>query len=261
MVELSRRLMTIATFVKPGSRIADIGTDHGFLPIYLVQRGVISHAVAMDIRKGPLDRAREHIQETGLTEVIETRLSDGLEKLNAGEADTVIIAGMGGPLILEILERGMKVVPTIGRFILSPQSDWNGFRKGIRRLGFVQCREEMVYEDGKYYLITEVQYRTEDGWAEKVDDTEQVRLTEGDAEAVTMDPTGEGVAMQELKDKFGPFLLAEKNPVLKEYLEWQMGILNGILNKLSESKTADAGKRKAEVEAELGAVKAALKLL
>lgn len=265
MVELSRRLMTIASFVEPGSRIADIGTDHGFLPIYLVQRGVISHAVAMDIRKGPLDRAREHVEETGLAGEIETRLSDGLENLEPGEADTVIIAGMGGPLILEILDRGMKVVPTIKRFILSPQSDWSGFRKGLRKLGFVQCREEMVYEDGKYYLVTEVQYRPKGGSAgsddtEQVDGIGQAMFAGGSVEAVAMDPAIEGVAMQELKDKFGPFLLAEKNPVLKGYLEWQTGILNGILHKLSESKTADAGKRKAEVEAELGAVKAALKM-
>jgi len=234
MVDLSRRLMTIASFVKPGSRIADIGTDHGFLPIWLMQNGVIRHAVAMDIRKGPLGRAKEHVEECGLTEVIEIRLSDGLEKLQAGEADTVIIAGMGGPLILEILERGMGVVPSIERFVLSPQSDWNGFRKGIRKMGFVQQREEMIFEDGKYYLITEAQYHPED--------------------AARM-------AAEEIEDRFGPFLLAEKHPVLKSYLEWQKDILNGILHKLTESKTADAEKRKAEVEMELSAVNTALGML
>lgn len=260
MVELSRRLATIASFVKPGSRIADIGTDHGFLPIYLVQKGVISHAVAMDIRKGPLARAKEHVEEYGLTEMIETRLSDGLDKLEPGEADTVIIAGMGGPLILEILERGMGVVPSAERFILSPQSDWSGFRKGLRKLGIVQCREEMVYEDGKYYLITEAKYCPEIGGVGS-DGTEQATPAKGDAEAVVLKAAGEGIALQELNDKFGPFLLARKHPVLREYLEWQKGILNGILHKLSESKTADAEKRKSEVRAELDAVKAALELL
>ncbi len=249
MVELSKRLETIASFVKPGSRIADIGTDHGFLPIYLVQKGVIDRAVAMDIRKGPLARAQEHIQETGLGEKIETRLSDGLEKLNAGEADTVIIAGMGGPLVLEILHRGIDVVASIDRFVLSPQSDWNGFRKGLRKMGFVQCREEMVFEDGKYYLITEVQFCAKECRRETAVCDQKIFKKESE------------ISLQELNDRFGPLLLVEKNQILRDYLEWQKGILEGILHKLTESKAAETGKREAEVKTELAFVDAALALL
>ena len=233
MVELSKRLRRIASFVKSGSRIADIGTDHGFLPIFLAQSGVVAHAVAMDIRKGPLARAEEHVNEYGLTKVIETRLSDGLEKLAAGEADTVIIAGMGGPLMLEILERGMEVVSSIDCFILSPQSDWNGFRKGLRKMGFVQDREDMVFEDGKYYLITEVRFAPEEAAA---------------------------VSGQELDDRFGPFLLTEKHTVLRKYLEWQRGILKGILHKLAESNAGKAAERELEVKEELAFVEEALGL-
>lgn len=233
MVELSNRLKTIASLVKPGSRIADIGTDHGFLPIYLAQKGVINHAVAMDIRKGPLARAEEHVGEYALTEMIETRLSDGLEKLNVGEADTVIIAGMGGPLILEILNRGMAVVPSVDQFILSPQSDWNGFRKGLREMGFIQCCEDMVFEDGKYYLITEVSYALEEAKRGKA---------------------------QELEDRFGPFLLKEKHPELRRYLEWQRGIYRGILHKLAEGNAKNAEEREQEVKEELAFVEAALHL-
>lgn len=233
MIELSNRLKTIASLVKPGSRIADIGTDHGFLPIYLAQKGVITHAVAMDIRKGPLARAKEHVGEHGLTEMIETRLSDGLEKLNTGEADTVIIAGMGGPLILEILNRGMAVVPSVNRFILSPQSDWNGFRKGLRKMGFVQLGEDMVCEDGKYYLITEVRYAPEEA------------------------KCGEA---HELEDRFGPFLLKEKHPELRRYLEWQQGIYRSILHKLAEGNAKSAREREQEVKDELLFVETALHL-
>lgn len=233
MVELSNRLQTIASLVKTGSRIADIGTDHGFLPIYLAQAGVITYAVAMDIRKGPLARAEEHVGAYGLTEMIETRLSDGLEKLNAGEADTVIIAGMGGPLILEILSRGMAVVPSVKQFILSPQSDWNGFRKGLKKMGFVQLGEDMVCEDGKYYLITEVRYAPEE---------------------VTC------VEVQELEDRFGPFLLQEKHPELRRYLEWQLEIYRGILYKLAVGNAKNAEEREQEVKEELAFVEAALRL-
>ena len=108
-MKLSKRLEMIASFVKPGSRLADIGTDHGYIPIALTERGVILSALAMDVRKGPLERAREHIGEAGLAEQIETRLSDGLEKLKAGEADTVVIAGMGGELEIHILEEGRHI--------------------------------------------------------------------------------------------------------------------------------------------------------
>ncbi len=233
MVELSNRLKTIASLVRLGSRIADIGTDHGFLPIYLAQKGVITRAVAMDIRKGPLARAEEHVEEYALTAMIETRLSDGLEKLNAGEADTVIIAGMGGPLILEILSRGMAVVPSVDQFILSPQSDWNGFRKGLRKMGFLQCSEDMVCEDGKFYLITEVRYAPKEAACEED---------------------------RELEDRFGTFLLKEKHPELYKYLEWQQRIYRSILHKLAEGNAKKAEERELEVKEELAFVEAALRL-
>ncbi len=96
--------------VSPGCRLADVGTDHAYIPIYLMQNGVIPQAVAMDINQGPLLRATENIRRYGLTGRIETRLSDGLEKLQAGEADTILIAGMGGLLMVRILENGQGVL-------------------------------------------------------------------------------------------------------------------------------------------------------
>ena len=107
-MKLSKRLETIASFVPEGSRIADIGTDHGYIPIHLVQEGKAKHASAMDVRKGPLLRAQSHIQEAGLIDAIEVRLSDGLLKLEKDEADCVVIAGMGGELMIPILEEGRR---------------------------------------------------------------------------------------------------------------------------------------------------------
>ena len=113
-LRLSERLKLVASFVPEGSRIADIGTDHGYVPIYLAETGKIKSALAMDVRKGPLARADEHIEEyrrdAGDAAIsIETRLSNGLEKLHVGEADTVIIAGMGGELEISILENGKQL--------------------------------------------------------------------------------------------------------------------------------------------------------
>ena len=94
-MQLSIRMQAVADMVTPGGRIADIGTDHGYVPIYLVEQNKTDHAIAMDVRKGPLARAGENIVRFGCSDRIETRLSDGLAMLKPGEADTVIIAGMG----------------------------------------------------------------------------------------------------------------------------------------------------------------------
>ena len=107
-VHLDQRLLTVARLVRQGAYLADIGTDHGYVPIWLVQKGVCPSALAMDVRKGPLERAEEHVEEVGLSGKIELRLSDGLAKLKAGEADTVVIAGMGGPLMERILTDGAE---------------------------------------------------------------------------------------------------------------------------------------------------------
>ena len=103
---LSIRMQAVADLVSDGMRIADIGTDHGFVPIALVSAGRCPYAVAADVRRGPLSHAAENIRKYGLSEVIETRLSDGLEKIKPGEADSIIIAGMGGMLMIRILEEG-----------------------------------------------------------------------------------------------------------------------------------------------------------
>ena len=133
VVRLSLRLKAVADFVKPGSRIADIGTDHGYVPIYLAQIGRAAGAIAMDVRQGPLERAKEHIREyegwaiqhAGNSRqqdpcAIEARLSDGLKELRPGEADTVIMAGMGGELEIRILEQGRHMWDSVSHWILSP---------------------------------------------------------------------------------------------------------------------------------------------
>ena len=107
-IQISRRLSAVAALVSPGLVLADVGCDHGYIPIYLIQKGQIPRAIAMDINQGPLLRAREHIREWGLEDYIETRLSDGVEALKPGEAQCLVIAGMGGPLMEENPYPGRK---------------------------------------------------------------------------------------------------------------------------------------------------------
>ena len=109
MAELSKRLQAVADLVTPGMRLADVGTDHAYIPIYLTQNGLVPSAIAMDINKGPLERADTHILEHGLDGKIVTRLSDGLVNLKMEEADTMIAAGMGGGLVIHILNEGLII--------------------------------------------------------------------------------------------------------------------------------------------------------
>ena len=122
-MKLSHRLETIASFVRRGSIIADIGTDHGYIPIYLCQTGIIPSAIAMDIGKGPLQQATAHIKQQGVSNRIKTRLSDGLTALQPGEADTILIAGMGGGLVMKILSQGTHALTGSEELILQPQSE------------------------------------------------------------------------------------------------------------------------------------------
>ena len=145
------RLCAIAGMVTKGNRLADVGCDHGYLSIYLVEERIVPSAIAMDVRPGPLSRARENISRYGLEDYIETRLSDGLTKLEPGEGDTLVIAGMGGPLMERILNEGAKVREGFQELILQPQSDLPHFRHFLSEIGWEIVREEMIKEDGKFY--------------------------------------------------------------------------------------------------------------
>lgn len=209
MIKISKRLETVASFVKKGSHIVDIGTDHGYIPIWLVEQGVVDYAIAMDIGKGPLERAREHIALYQLDTKIETRLSDGLKELKEGEVDTAIIAGMGGKLILQILKEGSHMWNTISMFIVSPQSDLDVFRQEICQMGLVIEDETMVVEEGKFYTI--------------------MVLKKG-----TMNQ------QQEYEYKYGSKLIEKKHPVLLEFLEKEFHQLVEIQQQVAKQDTRGA---------------------
>lgn len=134
-MELSRRLYAVASLVTEGASVADIGTDHGYIPIYLVQKQIASKVIALDINGGPLERAKMHIIGHNLKGKIETRLSDGLQAVEPGEVDTIIAAGMGGGLIIRILEEGREVVDQLKACVLQPQSEIWKVRKFLAGSG------------------------------------------------------------------------------------------------------------------------------
>jgi tRNA (adenine22-N1)-methyltransferase len=237
-MNLSVRLQTAASFVTEGSRFADIGTDHGYLPIDLCGRGIVPMAIAMDVRKGPLDHARENIELHGLSQKIETRLSDGLEKLSPGEVDSIAVTGMGGLLIRKILAARPEVCERLSEMILGPQSETGELRRYLYRHGFVIDREEMILEDGKYYPILHC-----------------TRYHEENVNNVTGAVNG----TCHLEMEFGPCLFRDRNPVLYKYLEWRRKVAENILDKLQKGDSEHASRRLLEVKEEMQLIEAAMK--
>ncbi|MCR5585639.1 MAG: class I SAM-dependent methyltransferase [Lachnospiraceae bacterium] len=153
MIRLSKRLQTVVSMVTHGNSVADVGCDHAHTGIFLIQSGVSTKVLAMDLRRGPLEKAEENVKEAGLADKIELRLSDGLQRLGEGETDTILISGMGGPLILSILEKELKKAKAAKELILSPQSDLEGFEEGLKNLGFVAQAVRIEEDEGKFYFI------------------------------------------------------------------------------------------------------------
>ena len=144
MLKLSNRMMAIANLVEPCDVLVDVGTDHGFLPIYLVKNQVCSKAIAVDVNQGPLMRAKEHIEQEELTNRITTRLSNGFMAIEPGEAQVAIIAGMGGLLMESILSNGETVTAKMTQLVLQPQSDFLSFRQFLYRAHYDILEENII---------------------------------------------------------------------------------------------------------------------
>ena len=225
MVKISNRLTTAAALVTQGYTLADVGTDHGYIPIYLLQQEKIPSAIAMDINEGPLERAKEHIALYGLQAYIQTRLSDGVAALKPGEVEAVLIAGMGGGLIMHILKDGEKVCQSAKELILQPQSEIERVREFLREEGYTILAEDMVYEDGKFYPMMKVQYQGENENAQKASE------------------------VLKLSDLYGGLLLQNRHPVLKTFLEKERLIYTGIKENLEKQPVSEKIRmRLAEVE-------------
>lgn len=229
-MELSKRLYAVASLVTEGASVADIGTDHGYVPIYLMKNKIASKVIALDINKGPLERARMHVIGHGLKGQIETRLSDGLKNVKPGEVDTMIAAGMGGGLVIKILNDSREVVDQLTYCILQPQSEIAKVRKYLAKNQLKIVDEDMVEEDGKFYPMMKVVH----GEPEKYEEYEYI---------------------------YGKKLLEKKHIVLEKYLLCEQCAKQSILEQLRVrlENSESARQRAVEMIDELELINQALK--
>ncbi|MCI1960243.1 MAG: class I SAM-dependent methyltransferase [Clostridia bacterium] len=202
-MELSKRLSAVANEVLYDT-IADIGTDHGYLPVYLIKNDKIKKAIACDVNKGPLEKAAENIKLSGLENEIKIRLGDGLSCVSENEAETIVIAGMGGILICKILDEGKSALKTVKQLVLQPQRDFYCVRKKAHEHGFKIINEVMVFDAGKYYNIINAVKGVEKYSSEK-------------------------------DYFFGKILLEKKTKVFTDYIEERLKKYEDVLSHMSEN--------------------------
>ena len=154
-LELSPRLQLLADWVPRGARFADVGTDHAYLPVWLTLHGRVTSAIASDLRKGPLERARETGRTYG-AEGIDYRLGDGLAFIRPEEADTIVIAGMGGENIASILAAAPWTADGQHTLLLSPHTKAEELRLFLMDHGYAIRREALVRDRGTLYPVMEV---------------------------------------------------------------------------------------------------------
>ena len=159
-MELSIRLKAIASMLEECDSVVDVGTDHGYVPIYLVKNGVIKSAIASDINKGPVEKAKNNVASNNACGQISCRLGSGLSTVENGEVQVAIIAGMGGNLIRDILEADLDIVKQLKYMILQPVQNAEVLREYLYSTGYDIIDEEICNDDGKFYEIIKVKYNT-----------------------------------------------------------------------------------------------------
>ncbi|WP_309089841.1 tRNA (adenine(22)-N(1))-methyltransferase TrmK [Domibacillus sp.] len=216
--QLSKRLETVVSFIEPARTIADIGSDHAYLPCYAVKKNLVDRAVAGEVVEGPFQSARRQVLSEGLSEKVDVRKGNGLAVLEAGEVECITIAGMGGPLIASILEEGKSKLAGVAKLILQPNIAGHAVREWLDANSWTIEQEAILEEDGQLYEI--------------------ISATAGSSRALSP---------KELL--FGPFLIKQKNNAFR--LKWQRELdqINHVLSRLTDAQhTEGTEKKKSELK-------------
>lgn len=205
---LSSRLTEVATFVPKGSKLLDVGSDHAYLPIALIQSGHISSAIAGEVVQGPYDSAVKNVAKYGLSDDIDVRLANGLAAFEVSdEVTTITICGMGGRLIADILEAGKEKLAQVERLILQPNNREDDLRTWLMENGFTIIAEKIMTENDKYYEILVAEHGKE--------------------------------VLTKTELRFGKQLLAEKTEIFLAKWAREIGKLEVALSQIPESNESD----------------------
>lgn len=214
-MKLTDRLLKIASLVDKDKKVADIGTDHGYIPVYLLNKNIINYAILGDINKGPLENARKEVVKNNLLDKVDLRLGSGIEVLKPNEVEQIIIAGMGGILINEILMANEEVAKTTEKLILQPMQAPEELRRFLYQNGYEIIDEHLVREDHRLYEIIVCKY--------------------------------ENLPPQEIDPIYyevGKKLIDKKDPLLKDFIQNKIRINKNILNKLEGKEGQQVEERK-----------------
>ena len=210
--------------------LADVGCDHGYLTIALLEGKVVNNAIAMDINKGPLASAKANVSQANLSDKVSFRLSDGLEKLKADEADVICICGMGGALIQRILSSQLSVARSATYLVLEPQSEYRMLRAFLVREHFSIIDEMLCIEEGKIYPIMKVSHNP-----------------------------NLNIELSELELEYGPVIIEKRPKLLKTLMDKNKDEYSAILRKLEEKKDVPIDspiqKRKEELSEKLSLIR------
>jgi len=224
MLRIGKRLQTVASMVPFGSTVADIGTDHGYVPAYLVLTGRCRYVIASDIAEGPCRAAAETSKKYNLPDKMDIRTAPGLQGLRIGEAETVVIAGMGGATIIDILEESPEVVATVKTFVLQPMNAAKLLRRWFMQHGFRIAEETLCKENGHIYIIIKAMH------------------------------TNEKQELSSLEEELGPCILNSKPALWWEFLQGIAEHYRRLLQQMEASSAAMNSDKYKELKKLLGQV-------
>lgn len=229
-MELSKRLKRIAEHVDKCESVADIGTDHGYIPIYLVKEGICKKAIASDINKGPIEKAKVNVAFEGVSNKIKCLLGPGLNPLKVGEVNGVILAGMGGNLTRDILLADMDKVKKYDFIILQPAQNPEVLREFLYKNDYEIIDEDLIKDEGRFYELFKVKYN---------ENSEKLVFEDG------------------LYYEVSPLLREKNHSLFKEFIEEKINRCETILSFIKEDTEA-AKKRKSDLEEKINKLKGML---
>ena len=271
-MELSKRLREIVALVPQKIIVADIGTDHALLPVYLIEKGIATKVIASDINLGPFDSARQAVIAKGLQDKIDVRLGDGLDVLSPGEAQAVVIAGMGGNTIRKVLAAFPETVSLFERLILQPMNDAYDLRCWLIKNGWCLVDEKLVAEGERLYVIIAVEPCSKKTLCENTYNIELSNIHE-----ITLDSVSKAVGClltvstgvddehplysqltSELLLEIGPCLLKKNDPNLPLLLQKMLNDYMMILKGLAKSHKPESKAKAQSIENKLSAIREVL---